>query len=229
MNHQHLFHINRFLFLILLLLFLTTCNSSKNSFIDELKCKSTKDLGALVDNFSSYMIENDGFFSVLEKKGDLHTEPYNSEYSYKERNVKLSYLNEKNIFLVNERIEDIGNLDYIVMEKLEELFNYQGKSLNEINPDLYKYQNSGLVFEIMNSYRQKENKFTKNQSYSMLLLLKKLDCSINSVRENVAKIVFRKEYEKLSQKEKTIVNNIVPKIYYVINLNDNKASVPSYR
>lgn len=226
MNHQNIYPINKFSFFLLLIIFFTNCTESKDSFISELDCESDKDLELLIDDFNDCLQENNGFFSVLERKDNLQIEPYNSEYTYKEGNIKLSYNSEKNIFLIDESIGDIRKLDSVVMVKLKQLLNHQGKSINQIKLDDYKDQNSGLIFEVFESSSEKDKRITKSKSYSILSVLKELDCSINRVREKLAEIVLEKKYSEISQEERLTIHNIVPKIYYVIYLNDYKTSQP---
>ncbi|WP_234859509.1 hypothetical protein [Aquimarina aquimarini] len=225
MNPRNIFLINKLLYVQILLFFLVGCKEGENSFINELGCKPNNDLKTLINDFSSFMSESNEFFTVIESKGQLYIEPYNINYSYKERSIKLTYFYTKNHFLVDEKIEDISKLDSIVKNKVRAYFVTKGIAMNKETLERHRNQNSGLLFEI-SDFSKEDVEISKDQSYSMLLLLNKLNCSIDNARRDVSKTILKKKYDMITQQEKEMIDNMIPKIYYVSYLKNYKVIMP---
>lgn len=227
MSHPNIFHTSGHIFALTLFFTLVGCvNKNDKSFIEGIQCNSNKNTESFVTDFSQQVIENKGFFTLKEEDGKLYSESYNPDLAYKDRNIKLSYTHDSNLLLVNEEVEDLTNLNSIVADILAKHLAAQGIQIRKSDIRKFSKENSGLVFEI-SEYSEKNNEISQKQSHSMLLLLKRLNCSIEEVRGNISKKVFDKEFQYIAEKEKELIRNIAPKIFYVFYFKNYKISVPT--
>lgn len=222
MSLQNLFRTNTY---ILLFILFSGCKRNDTLFVNELKCKSSNDIKSVVDSFSSYLSKNDGFFSITENGDSFFIEPKKSDYSYRDRNIKLSYVYDRNLLLINEEVKDLTDLSSIVSGILTKHLADQGFQISKNDIEKFSRENSGLIFEI-SEHSENDNEISQKQSYSILLILKHLNCSIDEIRKNLSEKIFNKELQSCTEKEKELIRNMMPKIFYVFYFKNYKISVP---
>ncbi|TPN85383.1 hypothetical protein [Aquimarina algicola] len=226
MNLLSILNINKLFEIFFLTFFLVSCDRNAKPITEQIRCDSDTNLELVANQFGLHLSKSEGFLTIVERNDRLNIEARNDKYSYPEKNTKLSYTFDKNAFLVDDEIQNLLNLETIVMTKLEEHLTAQGfTSLQEIDIQKYRKEKTKLIFEIL-QYSENDVEISENQLYSIVLLLRGLDCSINNVRESVSEIVLDKKYKDINEENKKLIDNIVPKLYYVFYFKKYKNVAP---
>lgn len=224
MNQANIFN-TKFFFAALTIAIMLGCDNEQSLLVDGLKCQSNKDLQSYLDEFKSYLVKDENFFTILEKDGEFVIEPFNDNYSYKERNISLDYNYSTNILLVDNEVHDIANIDSILTDRLTRHLIDEGTPLNNLGLNDYESRSSGFVINFI-KYSEDKSEISDSDTLSMLHLLKMTSCSIDNIRNYVCKKLLNKEYRTVTLEERKIVDNIVPKDFHVFYFKNYKIYIP---
>lgn len=185
---------------------------SNTNFISHIGCNSQEDLNRYKESFTSYVNNSgDNFFIVKSNEDSTYIKIYDVADPIKERNLSLEYSHQEDQFLLNGELYDYSKIDSVLQKEIY-------KSLSTSN-------NSGLAFEIIATTKNKKN-IDLEQAFSILTLMKKLDCIINNTRKEIALKDYNKEYSNLDRSAKKNIDKITPKIFYVYKQNLNRLPRP---